>query len=146
MHFRCNTLEISNSAETVNFISFEEAQTDQTEPLDLSISKVKEKGDGSQGLSMEREDEEEIGLQVFQTKPLDLSAPRMEKEGDESQGLSVEGVSDKRIESRRQLVPIETLVEVVELSKQEEKTRKKQLCNMCGKEVINMKEHMMTHT
>ncbi|VIO94971.1 Uncharacterized protein BM_BM17572 [Brugia malayi] len=95
---------------------------------------------------MEREDEEEIGLQVFQTKPLDLSAPRMEKEGDESQGLSVEGVSDKRIESRRQLVPIETLVEVVELSKQEEKTRKKHLCNMCGKEVINMKEHMMTHT
>ncbi|VDM15976.1 unnamed protein product, partial [Wuchereria bancrofti] len=38
-------------------------QTDQTEPLDLSKSKVREKGNGSQGLSVERENEEEIGLQ-----------------------------------------------------------------------------------
>ncbi|KAK6109071.1 hypothetical protein QQG55_34520 [Brugia pahangi] len=66
------------------------AQTDQTEPLDLSISKAKEKRDGLQGLSMERENEEEIGLQVFQRKPLDLSASKVKEEGNKSQSLSME--------------------------------------------------------
>ncbi|VDN93610.1 unnamed protein product, partial [Brugia pahangi] len=47
------------------------AQTEQTEPLDLSISK--EKRDALQGLSMERKGEEEIGLQLLQRKPLDLT-------------------------------------------------------------------------
>uniref|UniRef100_A0A1I8E9L4 Zinc finger protein n=2 Tax=Wuchereria bancrofti TaxID=6293 RepID=A0A1I8E9L4_WUCBA len=159
------------------------AQTDQTEPLDLSISKVREKENGSQGLSVERENEEEIGLQVFQTKPLDLSAPKAKEEGDESQGLSVErenkkevglqvlqtklldlsapkvkenedssqglsveGVSDERMKPQRQLVPIETLMEVMELSKQKRRTRKKQRCDICRKEVTNMKKHVMTHT
>ncbi|VDN88896.1 unnamed protein product, partial [Brugia pahangi] len=56
------------------------AQTDQTEPLDLLISKVKERGDGLQGLSMERKGEEEIGLQVLQTKPLDLTASKVSDE------------------------------------------------------------------
>ncbi|VDO17670.1 unnamed protein product, partial [Brugia timori] len=84
--------------ETDNFISFEAAQTDQTEPLDLSISKVREVGS-------------------------------------KSQGLSVEGVSDERIKPTQQLVPIETLMEVVELSKQRECLRKKRLCNVCQKEI-----------
>ncbi|VDN88284.1 unnamed protein product [Brugia pahangi] len=34
----------------------------------------------------------------------------------------------------------------MELSKQKESTRKKRRCNVCQKEVKNMKEHMMTHT
>ncbi|VDN94424.1 unnamed protein product [Brugia pahangi] len=95
--------------ETDNFISFEAAQTDQTEPLDLSISKVREVGS-------------------------------------KSQDLSVEGVSDERIKLRQQLVPNETLMEVVELSKQRECLRKKRLCNVCQKEIANMKVHMITHT
>ncbi|EJW74063.1 hypothetical protein WUBG_15030, partial [Wuchereria bancrofti] len=99
------------------------------EPLDLSISKVKEKGDGPQGLSMGREDEGEIGLQVLQTKPLDLSSPKHKNEGNESQGLSVEGVSDERIKLLQRLIPIETLMEVMELSKQEESTGKKRRCD-----------------
>ncbi|VIO99305.1 Uncharacterized protein BM_BM17820 [Brugia malayi] len=122
------------------------AQTDQTEPLDLSISKGKEKGDGLQGLSMERMGEEEIGLQVFQTKPLDLSASKVKEEGNKLEGLSVEGVDDERIKPRRQLVPIETVVEVMELSKKERRAERKQHCNICQKEVTHMKEHMMTHT
>ncbi|EJW73063.1 zinc finger protein [Wuchereria bancrofti] len=121
------------------------AQTDQTEPLDLSKSKVREKGNGSQGLSVERENEEEIGLQVFQTKPLDLSVPKAKEEGDESQGLSVEGVSDERIKLLQRLIPIETLMEVVELPKQEKSTGKKRSSDICQKEVTNMEQHLMTH-
>ncbi|EJW74512.1 zinc finger protein [Wuchereria bancrofti] len=145
------------------------AQTDQTEPLDLSIAKVKEKGNGSQGLSMEREneqeiglqmlqtkpldlsapkreDEEEIGLQMLQTKPLDLSAPKVKENGDKSQGLSVVGVSDEQIKPLLQLVPIETPVEVTELSKQKRRMRKKRRCDMCQQEVAYMNKHMKTHT
>ncbi|EJW73643.1 zinc finger protein, partial [Wuchereria bancrofti] len=119
------------------------AQTDQTEPLDLSISKVKEKRDGSQGLSMGRKDEGEIGLQVLQIKPLNLSAPKVRENGYRSQGLSVVGVSDERIKPLLRLFPIETPVEVTE---QKIRTRKKQRCDICRKEVINMKQHLMTHT
>nr|CDQ05190.1 Bm10584 [Brugia malayi] len=99
--------------------SFKVAQTDQTEPLDLSISKVKVKGDGLQGLSMERKGEEEIGLQVLQTKPLDLTASK---------------VSDERI-------PIETVMKVMKISKQESRTKKKQ-----RHDVHQKQEHTMTHT
>ncbi|VDN87808.1 unnamed protein product, partial [Brugia pahangi] len=67
------------------------AQTDQTEPLDLSISKVRDDGDGSQGLSVERKDEGEVGLQVLQIKPLNSLVPKVKQEGNKSQGLSVEG-------------------------------------------------------
>ncbi|VIO99309.1 Uncharacterized protein BM_BM17823 [Brugia malayi] len=94
------------------------AQTDQTEPLDLSISKVKEKGNALQGLSMERMGEEEIGLQLLQTKPLDLLASKVKEEGNKPQGLSVEGVANERIKPQQQLVTMET-VEVMELSKKE---------------------------
>ncbi|VDN94159.1 unnamed protein product [Brugia pahangi] len=128
-------------------IHCEVAQTDQTEPLDLSISKGKEKGDGLQGLSMERENEEEIGLQVFQTKALDLSASKVKEEGNKLEGLSVEGVDDERIKPRRQLVPIETVMEVMELSKKERRAGRKQHCNICQKEVKNnMNKHMLIHT
>ncbi|VDO53880.1 unnamed protein product, partial [Brugia timori] len=111
-------------------MSFEAAQTDQTEPLDLSISKVRDEGDGSRGVSVEKGNDEEIGLQVFQTKPLDLSVPKLKEEGNKSQGLSMDGVSDERIKPRW-LVPMKTLVEVME---QERKTKKKQHCNICRKE------------
>uniref|UniRef100_A0A0R3R1N6 C2H2-type domain-containing protein n=1 Tax=Brugia timori TaxID=42155 RepID=A0A0R3R1N6_9BILA len=85
-------------------------------------------------------------LTMFQTKPLDLSIPKLKDEGNKSQGLSVDGVSDEEIKPRQQLVPIETLMEVMELSKQRECLRKKWRCNLCQKEVINKKEHLMTHT
>ncbi|VDM14074.1 unnamed protein product, partial [Wuchereria bancrofti] len=129
MHFIyfCLFFQLSNIQTTA-------AQTDQTEPLDLSISKVKEKGDGSQGLSMGREDEEEIGLQVLQTKPLDLSAPKVKEDEDRSQSLSVERVSDERIKLLERVVAIETPMEVMELSKQEESTGKKRRCDICQKE------------
>ncbi|VIO99563.1 Uncharacterized protein BM_BM17850 [Brugia malayi] len=120
------------------------AQTDQTEPLDLYISKVRDDGDGSQGLSMGIEDE--IGLQMLQTKRLDLPAPKLKKEENKSQALSMKGVSDERITPRRELVRVETPVEVMELSKQQRRTKKKQRCYICQKEVVNIKEHMMTHT
>ncbi|VDN94496.1 unnamed protein product [Brugia pahangi] len=122
------------------------AQTDQTEPLDLSISKAKEKRDGLQGLSMERENEEEIGLQVFQRKPLDLSASKVKEEGNKSQSLSMEEVSNERIKPLLRLVPIEKLMEVVKLSKEERRAGRKQHCNICQKEVTHMKGHMMIHT
>ncbi|VDN83991.1 unnamed protein product, partial [Brugia pahangi] len=92
-----------------NFISFKVAQTEQTEPLDLSISKVKEKRDGLQGLSVKR-------------------------------------VSDGRIKPQRQLAPIETIMEVIELPQQKESTGKKRRCNICQKEITHMKIHMMIHT
>ncbi|VDM18314.1 unnamed protein product, partial [Wuchereria bancrofti] len=91
-----------------NFISFEAVQTDQTEPLDLSISKVKENED-------------------------------------RSQGLSVEGVSDERIKPLLRLLPNETLMKVMEPSKQEESTGMKRRCDICRKEVIKMKRHIMIH-
>uniref|UniRef100_A0A0R3R0U1 Gastrula zinc finger protein XlCGF57.1-like n=1 Tax=Brugia timori TaxID=42155 RepID=A0A0R3R0U1_9BILA len=121
-------------------------QTDQTELLDLLISKVKGEGDGSQGLSMQKESDEEIGLQVFQTKPLDLSIPKLKEEGNKSQSLSMEGVSYEGIKPQRQPVPIETLMDVMELSKQKESTGKKQCCDICQKNVANMKKHTMTHS
>ncbi|VDN94158.1 unnamed protein product, partial [Brugia pahangi] len=111
---RRGNLEVESHAESLNFkrnALSEVAQTDQTEPLDLSILKRKEKRNGLQDLSMERENEEEIGLQVFQTKPLDLSASKVKEEGNKLEGLSVEGMGDERIKPRRQLVPIETVVE-----------------------------------
>uniref|UniRef100_A0AAF5PSE0 C2H2-type domain-containing protein n=1 Tax=Wuchereria bancrofti TaxID=6293 RepID=A0AAF5PSE0_WUCBA len=95
---------------------------------------------------MGRKDEGEIGLQVLQIKPLNLSAPKVRENGDGSQGLSVVGVSDERIKPLLRLVPIETLMEVTELPKQERKTKKKQRCNICQKAVINMKTHVVTHT
>uniref|UniRef100_A0AAF5RY58 C2H2-type domain-containing protein n=1 Tax=Wuchereria bancrofti TaxID=6293 RepID=A0AAF5RY58_WUCBA len=100
----------------------------------------------NKGLSMERENEQEIGLQMLQTKPLDLSAPKVKKNRDKSQGLSVEGVSDEQIEPLLQLVPIETPVEVTELPKQKKRMRKKQRCDMCQQEVAYMNKHMKTHT
>ncbi|VIO99551.1 Uncharacterized protein BM_BM17845 [Brugia malayi] len=157
------------------------AQTDQTEPLDLSISKVKEKGDGSQGLSMEAVSDEGIkpllrlvpieslmeeielskqkerrkkqrcdicrkeAAQTDQTEPLDLSISKVKEKGDGSQGLSMEAVSDEGIKPLLRLVPIESLMEEIELSKQKER-RKKQRCDICRKEVTYMKTHMMTHT
>ncbi|EJW75649.1 zinc finger protein [Wuchereria bancrofti] len=84
--------------------------------------------------------------QTGQTKPLDLSAPKVKENEDRSQGLSVEGVSDERIKLLERLVPIETLMEVMKLSKQEESTGKKRRCDICQKEVANMKKHMMAHT
>ncbi|VIO99527.1 Uncharacterized protein BM_BM17840 [Brugia malayi] len=85
--------------------------------------------------------------QTDQTESLDLSISKIKKEGSESQGLSVETESDGRIKLLEQLLPIETMMEVMELSKQKESTRKKQRCNVCQKEVFgNMKMHMLTHT
>ncbi|KAK6109097.1 Zinc finger C2H2 type family protein [Brugia pahangi] len=139
IHFFFLFFQLSNIQTTV-------AQTNQTEPLDLSISKVRDDGHGSQGLSMQKESDEEIGLQVFQTKPLDLSIPKLKEEGNESQGLSVDGVNDEGIKPRQQFVPIETLMRVMVPSKQRERLRKKWRCNLCEKEVINKKEHLMTHT
>ncbi|VIO99521.1 Uncharacterized protein BM_BM17839 [Brugia malayi] len=84
--------------------------------------------------------------QTDQTEPLDLSISKVKEVGSKSQSLSVEGVSDEGIKPLLRLVPIETLMEVVELSKQRECLRKKRLCNVCQKEVVNMKVHMITHT
>ncbi|VDN94417.1 unnamed protein product, partial [Brugia pahangi] len=84
--------------------------------------------------------------QTDQTEPLDLSISKIKKEKSESQGLSVETESDGRIKLLERLLPIETLMEVMELSKQKKSTRKKQRCNVCQKEVKNVKEHLMTHT
>ncbi|VDN95216.1 unnamed protein product [Brugia pahangi] len=91
------------------------------------------------------EDEERIGLQVLQTRTLDLSAPKLKKEGNKSQGLSVDGVSDEGIKPLLRLVPIETSVEEIELSKQGKRSIKRQRCDICGKEVSNMKKHTMVH-
>ncbi|VDN84055.1 unnamed protein product [Brugia pahangi] len=82
--------------------------------------------------------------QTEQTEPLDLSISKVKEEGNKSQGLSVERVSDERIKPRRQLVPIETLMKVIEPEK--ESTGKKRRCDICQKEITHMKKHVMTHT
>ncbi|VDN84587.1 unnamed protein product [Brugia pahangi] len=143
IYFFCFFFQLINIQTTVS--PLKAAQTDQTEPLDLSILKVRDDGHGSQGLSMDGEDEVRIGLQVLQTRTLDLSAPKLKKEGNKSQGLSVDGVSDEGIKPLLRLVPIETSVEEIELSKQGKRSIKRQRCDICGKEVTNMKKHTMVH-
>ncbi|VDO39725.1 unnamed protein product [Brugia timori] len=58
--------------------------------------------------------------QTDQTELLILSISKVKEEGNESQGLSVKGISDERIKPMLGIVPIETLMEVMGLSKQNE--------------------------